>query len=69
MLYITLIIREMQINSETVLHRLGYNGLLIKMQTELNRKTKVLSTNGAGTTEHPYEKKLQTSTYTSPMVQ
>ena len=69
MFYITLIIRETQINSETVLHRLGYNGLLIKMQTELNRKTKVLSTNGAETTEYPYEKKLQTSTYTLPIAQ
>ena len=69
MFYITLIIRETQINSETVLHRLGYNGLLIKMQTELNRKTKVLSINGAETTEYPYEKKLQTSTYTLPIAQ
>ena len=39
------------------------------MQTELNRKTKVLSINGAETTEYPYEKKLQTSTYTLPIAQ
>ena len=29
------------------------------MQTELNGKTTVLSTNGAGTTEYPYGKKIK----------